>query len=328
MPTARSPVPHSNSAPERGPARVRPDNVEGGILLVLGFACVIPFVEASAKALGQAGVAAPQITWCRFAFQVVVIGALILALNGGRIGPAPRPLWPFVLRGVLICLGSGLLYAGLAFLPMADSSAIFFVEPLLLTFLSAMLLGERVGWRRWTAVGTGLVGALLIVGPNMETAGWASLFPAGAAVSFAGAVLLTRAYAARASALTFLFTTALTSTLLLSLTLGIGWAAGIEALTPRWTRAEDAWLLLAIGVLATCTNLMLTQAFRIAPSSVLAPFLYLEIVGATIAGIALFGEVPGMATVAGGLLVVGAGLVVWWRERGRSLPPPPVAHRK
>lgn len=299
----------------------RSDNIAGAIGLVLGFAAIIPFIEAAVKTLGEAGMAAPQIALFRFATQVVVIGALAFVWNGARIGRVPGPLWVFVLRGLCVTAGSAFLYAGLAVMPMADSSAIFFIEPLLLTAFSALLLGEAVGWRRWSAVAIGFAGAVLIVGPNFSAVGWSASLPALAAVCFAGAVLLTRRYAAHGRALTFQLTTALTAVTVLGAAIAVGTWLDVPAFTLRWPVGVEVELLLIVGLLSTCTNLMLTQAFRIAPASTIAPFLYLEIVGAVIVGFIVFGDQPTWQMWVGGGVVVGAGLVVWWREQVRGRPP-------
>ncbi|HUS97531.1 MAG TPA: DMT family transporter [Hyphomicrobiaceae bacterium] len=289
------------------------DNVRLGIVLVATFALVIPIVGAAVKLLGQT-VAIPQITWTRFMIQVIII-SFVLALTTRELArPLPRPLWPLVLRGAAITLGSGLFYAALAVLPMAEATAILFIQPLILTTLAAIFLSESVGLVRLLAVGAGLVGAIIITGPNFSTLGWAALLPIGAAFCFAAASLITRAWAATAGALMFQFITAVTAVTILSAILSLGTAAGIDQLTPAWPSLPEIYLLLFAGIGSTITNLMLVQGFRIAPPSALAPFFYLEIVSATVIGAAVFGHIPGPATAFGAAMVIGAGLLVWWRE--------------
>lgn len=290
------------------------DNIKAGILLVVGFTALIPFVEGAVKALGEGGMVSPEITFGRFATQIIIIGAAILVINRGRFERLPRPIWPFVLRGLLITAGSGLLYAGLAFLPLSDSSAILFVMPLIITALSALLLRETVGPWRWSAALAGFAGAMLVASPNIGTVGWAALLPALAALCYAGAVMLTRRFAAHGSAIIFQFTTALTACAVLTTVLIAGAVGDIAAIRPSWPKTEEFQLLLTVGLIATVTNMMMTQAARIAPSSVLAPFLYLEIIGAMLMGYFVFNHVPGWEMLLGGSIVVAAGLIVWWRE--------------
>lgn len=293
------------------------DNIRLGILLVVTFCLTIPAVAACVKVLGET-VPIPQITWTRFLIQVTIIGIVIALATRQFVEPRPRPLWPLVLRGVTITIGSGLFYATLAIMPLAEATAILFVQPLITTVLSALLLGDRVGWQRLAAVLTGLVGAIIIIGPNFGTLGLGALLPVGAAVCFSCSSLITRKWAAAAGPMMFQFITASTAVALLSLVLGIGSISAIPALTPAWPTAGELLLLAAAGVGSTITNLMLVQSFRIAPPSVLAPFFYVEIISATAIGALVFGHLPGPATALGAALVIAAGLFVWHREaRGR-----------
>ena len=294
------------------------DNIRHGIILIVAFTLLIPIIGTSVKILGQTLVV-PQITWTRFLLQVVIIGAFIAATTNDFIKPWPRPIWPLILRGVAITLGSGLFYAALALLPLAEATAILFIQPLILTAFAALFLGERVGCLRWAAVITGLIGAFIIIGPNFEKLGWASLLPAGAALCFAMASLITRVWASVAGAMMFQFITAATAVVLLSAVLMLGSTIGAAQMTPRWPTPGEIYLLLFAGVGSTITNLMLVQGFRIAPPSVLAPFFYLEIVSAVILGFVVFAHLPGPTTALGTAIVIASGLFVWQREtRSRS----------
>ncbi len=293
---------------------VRPnDDVRLGIILIAMFSLSIPIVATSVKILGQTMVI-PQITWTRFLLQVLIIATLIAATTRDFAKPLPRPLWPLVVRGIVITLGSGLFYAALSLLPLAEATAILFIQPLILTGLAAVFLGERVGLLRWSAVIIGFTGAFIIIGPNFDNLGWAALLPVAAAICFAVASLITRFWAATAGAMMFQFITAVTAITVLTAIMLIGVSSGIDLLTPRWPSTTEIYLLLFAGVGSTITNLMLVQAFRVAPPSALAPFFYLEIVGATLLGMIVFAHLPGTTTIVGALIVIGAGLFVWHRE--------------
>ncbi len=320
---ARRPAPGSSAA--GGPDEDRPG---AALLLILGFASLVPLAEASAKALGEAGMGAVQIGLTRFALQVVAVGLLLLALGGGRPWRRPRPLWPFVARGGCVAAGVCMLYAGLAVMPLANATALFMTQPLVVTLLAGLALGEPVGWRRRAGVAVGFAGALLIAGPEAREIGPAALLPLLAAVAFAGSSLLTRAYARHAGALDFLFVTAATGAAVLGAATAAGAALGIPALAPVAPSRLDWALLAALASVNMATHLMAIQAFRIAPASVVAPFLYLELAGATVVGFLVFGDLPGPATIAGAALIVGAGLFVWWRERVRRAPVGELAPRR
>jgi drug/metabolite transporter (DMT)-like permease len=285
--------------------------------LIATFSLTIPVVASSVKILGQT-LNVPQITWTRFFLQVIIIGVAIAVSSSAFTQPWPRPLWPLMLRGAVITLGSGLFYAALAILPLVEATAILFIQPLILTAFAAMFLGERVGLLRWAAVFTGLIGAYVIIGPNFKAIGWASLLPVGAAICFAVASLITRIWAATAGALMFQFITAATAVTMLTAILGVGLIGQIPMLMPHWPSSSELGLLLFAGVGSTVTNLMLVQGFRIAPPSTVAPFFYLEIVGATVLGAIVFSHLPGTTTILGAAIVIAAGLCVWWRETRQS----------
>ncbi len=302
----------ARAKPETQPDRPD-DNVRLGIILISLFSLTIPIVGSSVKILGQTMII-PQITWTRFVLQVVIIGVAIAVTSDAFTQPRPRPIWPLALRGAVITLGSILFYAALAVLPLVEATAILFIQPLILTALAAIFLGERVGLPRWAAVFTGLIGAYIIIGPNFKAIGWGALLPAGAAVCFAVASLITRIWAATAGAMMFQFITAITAIALLSVVMGVGMIGQMPLLTPQWPTLPELGLLLFAGAGSTITNLMLVQSFRIAPPSALAPFFYLEIVGATILGSIVFAQLPGSSTVFGAVIVIAAGLFVSWRE--------------
>ena len=300
------------------PQPQRPDdNVRLGIGLIALFSLTIPVIGSSVKILGQT-LPILQITWTRFLLQIITIGIAIALTSDAFRQPRPRPIWPLVLRGAVITVGSGLFYAALAVLPLVEATAILFIQPLILTAFAAMFLGERVGLPRWAAVITGLVGAYIIIGPNFTSIGWGALLPVGAAVCFAVSSLITRVWAGAANAMMFQFITASTAVSMLSLVMLFGQTAEIAMLVPQWPTINELYLLLFAGVGSTITNLMLVQGFRIAPPSALAPFFYLEIVGATVLGAIIFAHLPGPTTVLGASIVIAAGLFVWWRETGRK----------
>lgn len=304
------------SAAPKSTANRPDDDVRLGIILIALFSLTIPIIGSSVKILGQT-LQVPQITWTRFMLQVVIIGLAIAITSDTFTKPWPKPIWPLILRGAVITLGSGLFYAALSILPLVEATAILFIQPLILTAFAAMFLGERVGWLRWAAVFTGLIGAYIIIGPNFKTIGWASLLPAGAAICFAVASLITGVWAATAGALMFQFITAVTAVTLLTAIMSVGIVGQVAMLTPQWPSSGELGLLLFAGVGSTITNLMLVQGFRIAPSSTVAPFFYLEIVGATVLGAIVFSHLPGTTTVLGAAIVIAAGLFVWWRETRR-----------
>jgi len=248
-------------------------------------------------------------------FQVAALrGAsslpLVLAWALATVGPMPllRVRWPLhLLRGVLgIAMMVSFVYA-LKRLPLSTAYSIFFVAPLLITALSVPFLGERVGPRRWTAIGIGLVGVLVVLRPTGEgmftTAGLAVLV---AAFGYSVSAISVRVLARTDS------TQAITFWLLVLMALG----AGAVAL-PNWVplRMEDGWLIAAIGVGGALGQYTITEAFRLGEASLIAPLEYTALIWGVGLDLALWGVLPDHMTWLGAAIIIVSGLYLLRRER-------------
>ncbi|NND48737.1 MAG: DMT family transporter, partial [Rhizobiales bacterium] len=288
------------------------DNIGLAIALTIAFAVFAPMSESAAKFLSGA-VPPTQISAARFAIHILVIGTFV-ALAVPRTDWRPKPLWPLIVRGLLTTAGTVCIYAGLAVMPMVDAVAIFFIQPLVLTALSSLILGDHVGLFRWLAVIAGMAGALLIIGPNFENVGWSAAFPALAALFHGSAGLMARRWAGIARLPVFQIYTAFVGIIVTTAALAGGWLAEIPELSPQMPTPLEGLLLLAIGIGSMASTMTLTQALRIAPPSVIAPLLYVHILFSSTLGFLIFGHVPSERTIAGAALVISAGMLVWWRE--------------
>lgn len=272
---------------------------------------MVPGLDAIAKFLTDT-LAPGQVAWGRFLFQTVAILPLML-VTGRRIRTR-QPLL-HVARGLLIAAALLLIIWALKYLPLANAIAIFFVEPLILTLMSAAFLGERIGIRRLAAVAIGLAGALIVIRPNWEAYGWAAILPLGTAICFAGYLTLTRHTAADGEPLSMQLWAGFFAALGLSATIALGDRFAIEVIDPVWPSRQDWALLVALGMLSAFTHVILAFAFRLAAAGILAPFQYLEIISATLLGLIFFGDFPDALTWAGTALIIGSGLYVFLRER-------------
>ena len=275
---------------------------------------ILPAIDAIAKLL-SATVPAGQVAWARFVFQVLILAPFVA--RAFRRAPVTH-LWFQALRGVLIATTTVLIFAAVKLMPIADAIAIFFVEPLIVTLLSAIFLGERIGWRRIVAAIVGFAGAMIVVRPSYDLFGLTAIMPLGAALCFAIYIVLTRRLAQTQEPVILQFNAGLSGLVFMSLALLIGHVMEFQVLMPVWpTRWE--WSLLALsGVIATAGHFMITMAIRKLEAGVLAPFQYLEIVGATGYGLWLFGDFPDQITWIGIAIIVGSGLYIFHRERVRS----------
>jgi drug/metabolite transporter (DMT)-like permease len=252
----------------------------------------------------------------------------------GQLASAVRTNRPLghIGRGAIGLLGMALSFAALARLPLADVTAIGFAAPLITVALAAILLKERVRIYRWSAVAIGFIGVIVMLLPHLDV----GRLTAGSASETIGAVLAL--LAAFTSAASTIQTRRLTGTetnsaivFYFSLFCAIGslltWPFGW--VTPT---ATQLYALMMIGFLGGIGHLLMTESFRLAPASVIAPFDYTAILWAFLLGFLLFAEVPTALVFIGAVIVSAAGLFVIWRERQlgleRARPPaagPPVA---
>ncbi len=275
-----------------------------GIGLMVGALALFVFADAAAKHL-TAEHHFVQVVWARVIFQALAIAVIVLPRGAGRALRTTRPL-AHVLRGVLLLAMVSFFYLSLSFIPMADAAAVAMSAPLFVTAFSAVILAERIGPRRWVAVAAGLLGALVVIRPGLGVVHWAAAMPLAAAVCFAGLALLTRALTRTENPRAMLFHTAATAAVLCSAAVPFFWSP----LSPR------EWLLIvAMGALAATGDVMLIAALRRAQASLLAPFLYVQLLWAAIVGYLVFDDIPDRWTALGALIIVVVGLYLMHRER-------------
>jgi len=280
------------------------------MLLMMFAMLILPGWDAVAQWL-SGSISAGQIAFARFAFQTLFMLPL-LYFTDGKWTTSNLPLHG--LRGALIAVATLLFFHGLMFLPLADAIAIFFIEPMLVTVLSVLLLGETVGRRRIAAIIVGFIGAIIVIRPSFATVGWAVLFPVAASFCFSFYILLTRKLSANEHPIRMQFFAGVAGTVVVAVALFAGSFADIGALSVVRPTASQLQLLILLGFIGASAHLCVVHAYRTATVSLLAPFQYIEIVGATILGLVLFQDFPDKATWVGISLIVGAGIFIFRRE--------------
>ena len=247
-----------------------------------------------------------QVAWARYTFAVVAMMALV--------PPAyrRRPLasaWPALqlLRSTLLAGVTLMFFLAVSHLPLADVTAVSFATPLIVTALGALVLGETVGVRRWTAVFIGFCGVLIIVRPT-GTVHWAVFVTLAMAAGNAVFQILTRVASRYDSPHTSASYTAIVGAIVLTATAPFVWK------TPDLL----GWVLhVLIGLAGGVGHYALASAYNQAPASTLAPFTYLQLVWITIAGLVVFGDFPDGWTILGAAIVVASGIYVFYREARR-----------
>ena len=289
---------------------IQKNSTASAMVMMIAAMLMLPGIDAIAKWL-SGSVSSGQVTWSRFFFQIILMSPLLLKTRGPWFTPA---LALHAARGSLIAFATLFFFSGLAYLPLADAIAIFFIEPLLVTLLSALFFKEAIHWRRISAISLGFVGALIIIRPTFSEVGFAALYPVAAAFCFSFYIVLTRKLVRHEDPIRLQFFAGIFGCLVMSIALTYGTARGVAILTATWP-TTDHWLLLgALGLIATVCHLLVVYAYRLASIGILAPFQYVEIIGATILGLVIFDEFPDAVTWLGVAIIVGSGMYVFHRE--------------
>lgn len=276
---------------------------------------MLPGLDAIAKWLSSS-ISSGQITWSRFFFQIFLMSPLLLRTTGPWFTPT---LFLHAARGFLIAMATLLFFSGLKYLPIADAISIFFIEPLLVTLLSAVFLGEAVGWRRLSAIAVGFIGALIIIRPTFAEIDMPVLFPVGAAFCFSFYILLTRKLVKDEDPIRLQFFAGTFGFVVMSIALYFGKNNDVEILSAIWPTTSQWMLLGGLGLIATIGHMLVVLAYQRAPVGVLAPFQYVEIIGATVLGFIIFDDFPDLVTWIGVSIIAGSGIYIFHRESKLSV---------
>lgn len=301
MTAAPAVTPAPTAAPAGDPRRA--------ILLMLAGVSMFPFMNACVKYL-TTFYPLPEIVWARFAGHLL----LVVLIFGPRLGfvrlfHTRRPALQFA-RSALMMSSTLLFATALMSLPLATASSIGFTAPLIVTALSVPLLKEEVGWRRWSAVAVGFVGALIVIRPGAEGfANLAALLVLGNAASYALYQILTRKIGTTDRAETTIAYAALLGTITMSCVAPFFWVAPQSAL--------HFLLFLCLGALGGFGHFLVIKAFQLYRPAVLAPMSYTELVGASILGYLVFGDFPDALTWLGAAVIVASGVYTFHREAVR-----------
>ena len=288
----------------------------------IGLKLVSALLFAAMSALvRQLGDVAPvgQMVFFRSAFAILPV-VVIYALRG-ELASAVRTGRPFgqLGRGMLSICGMFTNFSALTRLPLADATAISFASPLITVALAAVVLKERVRIYRWSAVVIGFVGVIVMLVPHFDvghsaaigaTAAVGSALALASAVCNAGTVIQTRRLTQSETTSSIVFYFSLVCAIAGALTLPFAWHS---------PTAREFVMLISVGVIGGLAHILLTESYRFAAASVVAPFDYSSMLWALLLGYWLFGELPEALVYVGAAIVAGAGLFVIWRERQLGL---------
>jgi len=268
---------------------------------VLLFACS----DASAKYL-NAHMDTIQVVWARYMSAFVLALFMFNPIKRPRVMRTSRP-WLQLGRSTLLLVSTALNFVALRYLQLDQAVAIIFCTPFIVAALGGPMLGEWIRWRRWTAIGIGFLGVLLVTRPGAGGIHPAAFLSVMGAFCYAIYSISTRILARTDSTATTNFYSNLVGAILVSI-----------AVPFFWTPQSDPIVILlmcVMGLLSGMGHYLLIRGHRLAPASVLAPFIYTEIVWMIALGYAVFGDVPNHWTLAGVAVVIASGLYLLYRER-------------
>jgi drug/metabolite transporter (DMT)-like permease len=262
-------------------------------------------LDGSAKWL-VASVPVIVVVWLRFVTHVVLASIVLFPIQGVSLIRTRHLRW-HMLRSLMFVAMTGINFWALQYLQLTVTSSIFFSVPLMIALASAPLLGEKLDAGRWVAILAGFVGVLVIIRPGSAEFHPAMLASVVNAMLYAAFMMMTRRLAAYDSPETIQYLPA------------VGAAIGLAPFALAAWQSPSGWLewtvACLLGVLGACGHYLLALAHRYAPASVIAPFLYQQVIYMALFGYLVFGDVPSPGLWLGAAIVIGSGLYLFYRER-------------
>lgn len=270
---------------------------------MLGGMFVFSAVDMQAKLLTET-LHPIQIVWCR-QFGLLIGVLVYIAFKGFSVLRTKHPGLQ-VTRGLLAASSATLFIAAVSFVPLADAVAVSFVAPFIVTTMGALVLKERVGIRRWTAITIGFIGTLIVIRPGMGVVHPAVMLVLLAATFFALRQVLSRALSNSDRTVTTIAYTALVGSFVLTIPLPFVW---------QWPQSQqEILLLISIAIMAAGAEILVIKALEVAQAVIVAPMQYSLIIWGTMYGYLVFNQLPDMWTWVGALIIVATGIYTLHRE--------------
>ena len=274
-----------------------------GILFMCLAVSLFPILNATVKYLST-DYATTQIIWLRYLGHLVFMLLVFMPKRGLRLLHTSRPGLQ-IFRSLLLFAATAFYFSALNYIPLANAATISFTSPFIITVLSVLMLGESVGPRRWIAVLIGFVGTVIIIRPGSDFGHWAALLVLGSATSYSFYQIFTRKLSGHDDASTTITFTAVVGVAVSSVVAPFDW------ITPQgW----DWLLFLSLGFFGGFGHLCVVKSLDYAPASLLAPFGYVQLVGAVLLGYLVFAEFPDFWTWVGAAIIVASGSYIAYRE--------------
>lgn len=283
-----------------------------GIIQICLAMLIIPAIDVCAKTLGR-DFDPIQVTFFRFFMQICLLMPLVIYNRLWVIPPGTLAMQ--CMRGITLMIATFCFFWAIQHLPLAEAIAIFFVQPLILTGLSVLMLGETIRMRRIFAIIFGLIGAMMVLQPSFIIFGWPALLPLVSAVSMAFYMILTSRISTVAHPFQMQLIVGLVAVAALGVVMVVGQLVDIPGTAFLIPDSSHVKWIIGMGIASTIGHIFIVFSTQNAPASVLAPFQYVEIVTAALFGYLFFNDTPADTTFVGTLIIIASGVYLFHRER-------------
>ena len=273
------------------------------IILNLSAWVMLPIMDGFAKYLSST-LPVLQITWSRYFFTIVITLPIMLIFFRKNLTWTEQPKLQLI-RGLLLFCANILFFYSISIISLAKALTLAFIAPLIVTALSPVLLGEKVGFRRWAAVVTGFIGSLIVIRPGFVELNLASIAALGTGVLYGFYLIITRKLHDSDNPLLTLLLTGIVGAVLGSIIMPTVW---VSPTITEW------YMMFAIGFFASLGHLLLILSLKYADVSKLAPFGYFEIVTNILIGYYFFNYFPDTWTFLGLFIIISSGIYIFRRE--------------
>ncbi len=273
------------------------------IILNLSAWVMLPIMDGFAKYLSST-IPVLQITWSRYFFTVIIVLPIMLIFFRKNFKWTEKPKLQFI-RGLLLFCANILFFYSISVISLAKALTLAFIAPLIVTILSPILLGEKVGFRRWAAVITGFIGSLIVIRPGFVEVNLASIAALGTGVLYAFYLIVTRKLHNSDHPLLTLLLTGVVGAIIGSMIMPSVW---VQPTIYEW------YMMFALGFFASLGHLFLILSLKYADASKLAPFGYFEIITNIIIGYYFFNHFPDNWTFLGLFVIISSGIYIFRRE--------------
>jgi drug/metabolite transporter (DMT)-like permease len=285
-------------------------NALGGILLLYLSGWILSGLDASGKWMLALGTPLILLAWVRYCVHFVLITSLLYPKHKFKYFKS-NSLKLQLMRAFTMLTATLLFFTTLSYLPQAEATSIIFLAPLMILAASPWVLGEAPRVSRWVAAFIAFIGVLIVIRPGSGLDPTGVMFGLLTAVAFACQHIMTRRVAID-HAFTTLIWSGLAGTVVLCALLPFIWSQAIDVLMTM--RVLDILILISIGITGACGHLVQIQAYRLAPASVLAPFIYMQITAAASIGWLIWGDFPDATTWLGIGIICASGAGIGWYE--------------